>query len=417
MVFRVSKIHCERALKKERVFGDRGAHLCRFWFIYTNQNTLFLVVVDDSLTTVHFGVSCKASPESRRRERMFAIVARTNVTTGHSNTDCATTDTCLRPGLLRSLPEMLISHRPNPLLLSLALGAMTLSGCGGDRKEQRGRFIDSAVQGAEYFTGDDSGLTDVDGGFYYTGRSTVRFAIGAVDLGEAQGDDIITPMDLADSDDLDDPLVLNRARLLLSLDADQIPSNGITIAAETRAAATVPIRFDQTLQDFSLDPAVIDLVNVAQENSNVRNIVSAFDARAHLRETLEGIQGNQQPAANAGPNQTVQSGETVYLCGRAGDADGTIVDFTWRQLEPLEIELVLGRPEFESDFPEDGVGLDPIDIDGSLTSCDAENLTQLSIYVVAPTVINTTTFNLEFSVEDDDGLKAYDTVQITVEPL
>lgn len=305
------------------------------------------------------------------------------------------------------------SRQKPMVVISIAITALALSACGGDRKEQRGRFIDSAVEGAEWFSGDRSGLTDADGGFNYRGRESVRFAIGAVDLGQARGDDIITPLDLADTDNIDDPLVLNRARLLLSLDEDQIPSNGIKITAATRAAATQPIFFDQTLNDFGLDPAVIDLANVAQANQPTFAIVSAADARAHLSETLEGIRGDQQPTASAGADVTVQSEETVYLCGEAGDPDGSIVNFNWRQLEPLETTVNLQVPDFDTE-PDDE---DDEDNNTGPTLCDAENLTRLSVSFVAPTVITPTTLNFEFSAEDDSGLKAYDTVQVTINPL
>lgn len=308
----------------------------------------------------------------------------------------------------------MFSRRPKTPLatLSIVLATLALGACGGDRKEQRGRFIDSDVHGAEWFSGDMSGLTDVDGGFNYRGHESVRFAIGAVDLGQARGDDIITPLDLAGTDNVDDPLVLNRARLLLSLDEDQNPDNGIRITETTRAAATQPISFDQTLDAFGLDPAVIDLANAAQANLSTFTIVSAADARAHLVATLEEIEGDQQPTANAGADVTVQSQETVYLCGTATDPDGAIVNFNWKQVQPLNPTVTLDIPEFDAitDTEEE-------DDNTFSTACDAENLTRLSVSFVAPLVSFQTLLYFEFWIQDDTGLEAKDTVQVTINPL
>jgi hypothetical protein len=315
------------------------------------------------------------------------------------------------------------------LCLSVALG---LSACGGDRKINEGRFIDSPVQGAEWVSGELNGTTDVNGTFSYRGRDTVRFSIGAVELGEVEGGDVITPLDLVGADSIDNAQVLNMVRLLLSLDADGIPSNGIEITAQTRSAATLNIDFSLPITEFQDDSAVMELVNAAQLGTDRQlTIVSAEDARAHFEGTLQGLQVDLPPVANAGPDQQVLAEETVYLCGRVSDADNAIVDFDWQQLSPEDRVVTLERPSFENDMNDmsdtDSTDSDQPSMDDTTTTddstssttivCDEENQTQFSTNFQAPSVTVETTFEFEFAVEDATGLTATDVVQVVVSPL
>ena len=89
---------------------------------------------------------------------------------------------------------------------------------------------------------------------------------------------------------------------------------------------------------------------------------------------------NTSPTANAGTDQTAQSGETVNLAGSGNDTDGTIASYSWSQ-----------------------IGGTTVTITGSNTA---------NASFTAPDVDSTLTFQL--TVTDDGGATATDDVVITV---
>ncbi len=94
---------------------------------------------------------------------------------------------------------------------------------------------------------------------------------------------------------------------------------------------------------------------------------------------------NASPVANAGPDQTRTSGQTVTLAGGGTDSDGTIASFTWSQTAGPAV---------------------------TLSSNTAQNPT-----FTAPTVATTTTLTFSLVVQDDDGAPSTaDTVNINVNP-
>ncbi|MEJ2682148.1 MAG: hypothetical protein P8176_11705 [Gammaproteobacteria bacterium] len=280
--------------------------------------------------------------------------------------------------------------------------SVVLMGC-RDRAAKHGVLIDSAVKGVEWESEGVVGVTDAEGRFEYTGHNAVRFFIGKVELGEVPGDSIITPLDLAGADSIEDDVVTNIARLLQSLDDDMNPDNGIVITPAVREAAAalvMPINFDQSVTDFGGDSLVSDLVNVAKANQSTMEIVTAEAARAHLSDSLKGVidLDNNEPLADAGVDQTVSPEERVILKGKASNPTGQIVDFQWELIDAdptLDNDVVLLRP-----------GLDEAD----------EELTLLSVTFTAPLVTESTELSFRFTVENNNGLTASDTVSVTVEP-
>ena len=60
-----------------------------------------------------------------------------------------------------------------------------------------GKFVDSTVQGLRWVTsGGTEGTTGYDGSFQYKNGEKIKFYVGGILLGEAQGDSIITPIEL-----------------------------------------------------------------------------------------------------------------------------------------------------------------------------------------------------------------------------
>ena len=84
-----------------------------------------------------------------------------------------------------------------------------------------GTLLDSAVGGVTYNTSSNlSGMTNADGHFQYRSGDQVTFSLGNTVLGKADGSNVITPVELAGTNNTADRRVINITRLLQSLDQD-----------------------------------------------------------------------------------------------------------------------------------------------------------------------------------------------------
>lgn len=147
-----------------------------------------------------------------------------------------------------------------------------------------GTFVDSAVAGIT-FTNEPSGITgttDAQGRFTFEPGDTVTFSIGDLHLPAITARGLVTPLTIAQTDDPNDVVATNIARLLQSLDFDGDASNGIDIAG---GAADVATAVDFSADDF--DDQVAELV--ANSGSSNTTLVSAEDARAHLQTSLNEV--------------------------------------------------------------------------------------------------------------------------------
>lgn len=158
---------------------------------------------------------------------------------------------------------------------------------------KEGTFFDSVVEGLEYSTDTQSGVTDSNGTFTYCEGETVTFFIGDVVLGEAVAKPTMTPIDLVDEAvDETHPTVINICRFLQSLDVDGNIDDSITISAETRDAlkGQPPIDFNQTIEEFTNDPgvqALFDTLNASNVfDTGDRELCDAAQATDHLRKCL-----------------------------------------------------------------------------------------------------------------------------------
>ena len=140
----------------------------------------------------------------------------------------------------------------------LALAAISIAGCGGgygsEKKpapktpqEATGELHAGRVSGVHYATATRSGETDAAGTFRYLPGEAVTFSIGGLVLGTAAGAAVITPFALAGTTPPTHELDLRREldlatriatpfskainieRLLIALDADNDPANGISV--------------------------------------------------------------------------------------------------------------------------------------------------------------------------------------------
>lgn len=187
------------------------------------------------------------------------------------------------------------------LLVSLLLVACS-GGGGGDSKPGvtptpgpllTGVLTDAVVSGVFYQTETQSGLTNDNGQYNYEAGETVTFSIGDTRLGTVVAGPVITPLTLAGATDVTDQQVTNIVRLLMTLDVDGNPDNGITITENTRDAANgVTIDFNVPTMDFTNDPEVTALIAGAETSRTA--LVDSGVAQLHLANTLASTWGLMQ---------------------------------------------------------------------------------------------------------------------------
>jgi hypothetical protein len=165
-------------------------------------------------------------------------------------------------------------------------------GDGGGITSLSGQFVDSPVEGVNYVAGGFSGTTAADGGFSYGSGNSLLLSIGDIDLGNGIARNTFTPLTLVGTSDPSNSNVVNIASFLLTLDDDGDPNNGILITQAVRTAAIgKTINFAQSTTDFTNDGNVQTVVAelTALTTAGARSLVSAADAGAHLRSTLNDI--------------------------------------------------------------------------------------------------------------------------------
>jgi hypothetical protein len=192
---------------------------------------------------------------------------------------------------------------------------------------RQGFFVDSIVANLHYQTASSSGFTSATGQYDYLAGETVTFSIGDLTFPPVLAQPTVTPLTLADSDDITDNTVTNIVRLLLSLDQDGNPDNGISIDDLAHGAATA-IDFSQDPEAFAQSSAVLNLLSNSGASS--MELVSVSEAQSHFQATLDN-QINHRVAASAdGPGDTYELFDTVFggsavespVCDPATDAFG-----------------------------------------------------------------------------------------------
>ncbi|WP_419812867.1 hypothetical protein [Bacterioplanoides sp.] len=146
-----------------------------------------------------------------------------------------------------------------------------------------GAFVDSAVINIGYRTDSLQGVTDSKGQFQYLEGESITFFIGDLEFPTVPASETVTPLNLADTDDVSAPEVINMLRLLQTLDRDGDAENGITITEAAKDVATV-IDFDVPACDFESDSAVIALV--ANSGSTNTELTPIYEAVTHFEEAL-----------------------------------------------------------------------------------------------------------------------------------
>jgi hypothetical protein len=161
-----------------------------------------------------------------------------------------------------------------------------------------GRLIDSDVANVSYSTATQSGTTDSTGLFHYLAGETIIFSIGQLSFPAIQAAALLSPLELAGTDDFNDPKVINIARLLQTIDSDDDPSNGISVS-DAAIAAMQTLDFSLPVDSFASQPGIDTLLAAI----NKIQLVAPDSAIAHLRETL-GVAPSPVSSSSAAPESS-----------------------------------------------------------------------------------------------------------------
>ncbi len=173
------------------------------------------------------------------------------------------------------------------LTISITLTLVACGGGGGNGgvTTEIGQFKDSNIAGASYVSGGQSGITGSDGSFTYEVGNTVTFSIGGITIGTSNGKSIVTPVDLVSGGRSSSVEVQNIVRLLMMLDDDGDPSNGINISSSVLTIAENWPQVDFSAADLAAELTSI-ISDAASADGGVHTLPDASTAQAHLEATL-----------------------------------------------------------------------------------------------------------------------------------
>jgi len=232
-----------------------------------------------------------------------------------------------------------------------------------------GQFKDANVAGLSFSSGDEQGITDETASFTCEENTDVSFSVGAVTIGAARCDTVITPLDLFVGSTLDTPEVLNVVRFLMLLDVDGDPGNGIVIADNIRNLAA-----DWSAVDFSASNFEAEIANIVDALTNAGQspvLADVATARTHLLDTVACAHsgfywlwfGPKEGPSTAG-YLTVYPQEIDGVALAGGGAGGTGLAFsagadgiTYGDSTRLDFDNDTGDATFSADF----VSIDQLD--------------------------------------------------------
>jgi hypothetical protein len=207
-------------------------------------------------------------------------------------------------------------------IISLSLTVIitsTLVGCGGDDSSESintGTFVDAPVQGLQYSTTTQSGVTDENGNFKYKDGETVTFQIGNLVLGSVAAKKTITPITLGGDTNLNmiGTKSTNIARILQSLDDNSSNSSIIVIPTalqDLNVTNNIDLESESDLNTI--------LTKAQSKTSKTYTLRDASDAKDEMKEFLQGYlyNGSYSGTSSFDPEQ---SSESALKCGN---------DITW----------------------------------------------------------------------------------------
>lgn len=201
----------------------------------------------------------------------------------------------------------------NTLISSILL--LSLTGCGGGGSSANdepnstpdvvstvtysGIFLDSAVEGLAYSTPSQTGKTDADGTFLFQTDENITFAIGDIQLPAVKAELLLTPLNIFNTDEVNDIEVVNLLRLLQSLDVDGDATNNIQIPDDAHELAS-GLSVDFSSADF--EQQVSNLI--ASSEGIYQALISADEAIYHFQQTLSAL-GNSDNSSCAQSHEKV----------------------------------------------------------------------------------------------------------------
>lgn len=187
----------------------------------------------------------------------------------------------------------------NSLILSACGGVRDPSPLDDNKQSEIGVFLDSAVEGLHYKSESQSGLTNDDGEFTYLNDEQMTFSIGAIELPSVEAKNIITPLDIFETTDLENIGVINLARLLQTLDIDGNAENGIRLAENIHDLAA-NLSVDFTSHEFDEQVELLISENNSMNSATYTQLISAEMAIEHLESTLDALScGSDHPAVGS----------------------------------------------------------------------------------------------------------------------
>jgi hypothetical protein len=239
-------------------------------------------------------------------------------------------------------------------LLKLSAGLIataTLTACGGGvtgstpvgsaGRTVQAQFVDAPVSNLHYNSQSNFGDTDISGHFNCNLGQEVTFSIGALTLGKSICQRVITPQTISATITQNvtpqaitgpsgvvtstgtntqstvtatakphDPEVVNRVRLLMSLDTDGDASNGIQLPAPAdlkKSVTATTIDFKNTSNFDNQAAAVVsNLASLIKSNAGLR---STIEAQTHFDATLQTLPSITATPANAPTATPVNIGQ------------------------------------------------------------------------------------------------------------
>lgn len=182
-------------------------------------------------------------------------------------------------------------------------------------------FLDSPVEGIEYNSASYSGYTDSNGYFNYKKGEIITFNIGNITLGELtlNSNNIVTPLEIINTTDINNAQVLTILRALQSLDNDNNPTNGITILRskfnELKSANKVNLSEKQTINDSELKSLL-----------NINSLVSITNAKNHFNTSLNLMSSYKDQLSKQESSNITENGYNHD--GVDSDGDGSDTDTT-----------------------------------------------------------------------------------------
>ena len=171
------------------------------------------------------------------------------------------------------------------ILAAASVAVACSSGGSSNSSSQTGTFVDTTVGGLRYAGDTYSGTTSSAGRYQFVPGDFVCFFIDFLSLGclIAEGEGIVTPMDIFDASS-DDDAVQNMVRFLLALDVDDDPGNGIDVSGISTSIDQVALDFDQEMEGFETDEDVLAFLDLYGFDGD---LVDEEEAAEHFDESLE----------------------------------------------------------------------------------------------------------------------------------